>query len=303
MNKYKFAFQALILVGFFLVFSTITNAQVSRTWISATGDDANPCFRASPCKTFTGTLSKTSIGGEINCIDAGSFGTITITKSITIDCEDTQGAISAAATTGVIINLTDPADTAKTVRLRGLSINGLGSGTNGIKILAGNKLVLEEVVIDGFTTHGVSVLTTAGAFSLVVKDTTIRNNGGNGINTFLTGAATATISVDTSLFAFNGVGFNQGAATTSTIQNSGITNNTTGVQASSSTSILSVKDCVIAHNGTGVSALTSAVIRMGSNLVTSNTTGLSGTNIFTWGDNFVDGNGSNGTNNGSVLSQ
>ena len=303
MNKYKFAFQIFVLVGLFFVFSAVANAQSARTWISATGDDANLCSRSFPCRTFAVTISKTSIGGEINCIDAGSFSLVTITKSITIDCEDTQGAISAAGANAVIINITDPADTAKTVRLRGLTINGLGSGLIGVKVLAANKVVLEEVVIDGFTSHGVSLQTSAGALNFVMKETTIRNNVGNGVNTFLTGAATAAVSVDNSLLAFNGIGFNQGAATASTIQSSGITNNTTGVQASGSTSILGVKDCAIALNGTGVLASTSATIRIGSNIITSNTTGLSGTNIFTWGGNFVDGNGSNGTNNGGAASQ
>lgn len=303
MNKYKFTFQTLVLAGFFLVFSAIAGAQVPRTWISAVGDDTNPCSRSAPCKTFVGTVSKTSIGGEIDCIDPGNFGAVTITKSVTINCEDTQGAISAAFANGIIINITDPADTAKSVRIYGLSINGLGSGLNGIRVVAGNKLLLQEVVIDGFTTHGVSILNTSGAFHLTMKDSTVRNNGGNGVNTFLGGAATAAVAVDGSLFAFNGVGFNQGTATAASIENSAFTNNTTGVQASSTTSVLSVKDCVIAHNVTGISALNSAVIRIGDNLVTSNTTGLSGTNIYTLGGNFVDGNTTNGLNNGTALTQ
>jgi hypothetical protein len=303
MNKYKFAFQIFVLVGLFFAFSAVADAQGLRTWISATGDDANPCSRALPCRTFAVTLSKTTMGGEISCTDAGSFNAVTITKSITIDCEDTQGVITASGINGIIINLTDPLDTAKTVRLRGLSINGFATGLIGVKVLAANKVVLEELVIDGFSQHGVSLQTSAGAVSFVMKETTIRNNVGNGVNTFLTGAATATISVDNSLLAFNGIGFNQGAATTSTIQSSGITNNTTGVQASGSTSILGVKDCAIANNGTGVLASTSATVRIGSNIITSNTTGLSGTNIFTWGSNFIDGNGANGTNNGGAASQ
>src|SRR2546427_4341378 len=58
--------------------------QASRTWVSGVGDDANPCSRTAPCKTFAGAISKTAVGGEINALDPGGFGIVTITKSITI---------------------------------------------------------------------------------------------------------------------------------------------------------------------------------------------------------------------------
>jgi len=304
MKNKRFAFQALVLAGIFLVFSAFAYAQVPRTWVSAVGDDANPCTRGNPCRTFAGTISKTSIGGEMDCVDPGAFGVVTITKSVTINCEDMQGTISAGGANGIIVNITDPADTAKSVRIIGVTINGMETGLNGIKVLAGNKLTLEEVVIDGFTTHGISLLNSSGAFSLVVKDSTIKNNAGNGINTFLSGAATATISVESSLIAFNVIGVNIGLATTAEIENSAVTNNKTGLQASGSTSIMAVKDCVIAHSTTGVLAGSSAVVRIGNNIITANATGLSGTNIYTWGSNFVDGNTTaNGTNNGNAAAQ
>src|SRR5262245_22334805 len=58
-------------------------AQATRTWVSGVGNDANPCSRTAPCQTFAGAISKTFINGEISCLDAGGFGTVTITKSIT----------------------------------------------------------------------------------------------------------------------------------------------------------------------------------------------------------------------------
>src|SRR4051812_37920006 len=77
-------------------------AQATRTWVSGVGDDANPCSRTAPCKTFAGAISKTASGGEINCIDPGGFGAVTITKSITIDGGGTFGSVLAAGTTGII---------------------------------------------------------------------------------------------------------------------------------------------------------------------------------------------------------
>src|SRR5688500_9438539 len=106
-------------------------AQATRTWVSGVGDDFNPCSRTAPCKTFAGAISKTAKDGEINCLDPGGFGGVTITKSITIDCEDTQGAISSTLSPSAItVNITDALDVRKTVRLRGISINGMGSGTD-----------------------------------------------------------------------------------------------------------------------------------------------------------------------------
>src|SRR4026209_1216103 len=108
-----------ILGAAFAVLSfTAANAQATRTWVSGVGDDVNPCSRTAPCKTFAGAISKTATNGEINCLDPAGFGTINITKSITIDCEDTQGSILAAGTTGVIVN-----GASIDVHLRGISIN------------------------------------------------------------------------------------------------------------------------------------------------------------------------------------
>src|SRR6478736_2264264 len=78
-------------------------AQASRTWVSGVGDDANPCSRTAPCKTFAGGISKTAVNGEINCLDPGGFGAVTITKSITIDCHEIFGSILHSLTNGINI--------------------------------------------------------------------------------------------------------------------------------------------------------------------------------------------------------
>src|SRR5215212_11157635 len=84
--------------------ATPASAQATRTWVSGVGDDVNPCSRTAPCKTFAGAISKTAPGGEIDCLDPGGFGTLTITKSLTVDCTGVSGGILAALTTGLIIN-------------------------------------------------------------------------------------------------------------------------------------------------------------------------------------------------------
>src|SRR5436853_5822127 len=106
--------------------STTAHAQATRTWVSGVGDDVNPCSRTAPCKTFAGAISKTAVDGEINCLDPGGFGAVTITKSITIDCTGTFGSVLAAGTSGVIINANNAGanDPLRIVRLKGISING-----------------------------------------------------------------------------------------------------------------------------------------------------------------------------------
>ena len=302
MNRFKFAFRIFALVGLFFAFSVIADAQAIRTWVSGVGNDADPCSRTAPCKTFAGAQSKTAANGEINCLDPAGYGAITITKSLTIDCEDTQGAIAASLVNGIILNAANI-----DVRIRGLHINGMGNGINCFRILGSGtvKLTIDEVVCSGFGTHGVSIETSTGSSKVTVLNSVFRNITGNGINTFVTGAGSTTVNVDSSLFAFCGVGINLGAAAVGSVKNSTVTSNTTGIQAAGASSFLNTVNNQVALNTTGVSALSSATIRIGDSLITGNGTGLSGTNIFTWGANFVDGNtpGGNGSNNGAALSQ
>src|SRR5436189_5871440 len=91
-------------------------AQATRTWVSGVGDDANPCSRTAPCKTFAGAISKTAASGEINCLDPGGFGGVTITKSIAIRCHYTEGGVLVSGTNAIVIN----AAATDKVTLRGL---------------------------------------------------------------------------------------------------------------------------------------------------------------------------------------
>src|SRR5213595_1395137 len=110
-------------------------AQASRTWVSGVGDDANPCSRTAPCKTFAGAISKTANGGEINCLDPGGFGAVTITKSIAIKCRYTEGGVLVSGTNAIVISAT----VNDKVTLDGLDINGAQAGAttslSGVKVL------------------------------------------------------------------------------------------------------------------------------------------------------------------------
>src|SRR5580765_4515215 len=101
-------------------FATSASAQATRTWVSGVGDDANPCSRTAPCKTFAGAISKTAAGGEIDALDPGGFGAVTITKAITIDggAPGNGGILTSPGGTGVIVN----AGASDQVILRNLNI-------------------------------------------------------------------------------------------------------------------------------------------------------------------------------------
>ncbi len=136
-------------------FSTVAHAQ-TRTWVSGTGSDANPCSRTAPCQTFAGAFNKTGTNGEISALDPGGFGTINITKSITINGDGTLAGILNAGTTGIIVNITTNLTTDKVV-IRNVSIQGAGTGTDGIRIIDGAEVIVDNVTIGGFTDAGVDV--------------------------------------------------------------------------------------------------------------------------------------------------
>ena len=301
MNKLRFVLQTFVFLGLALAFPVLVEAQATRTWVSGVGDDVNPCSRTAPCKTFAGAISKTATNGEINCLDPGGYGAVTITKSITIDCEDTQGSILAAGTNGVIVNITAGTDTKKHVRLRGLSINGASNtaAVSGVRVLAANFVSVEDTVIDGFQNHGISVETTSGTPKIEVDRVTIRGMVGNGINTFVTGG-TVNLAISNSVFSSTSTGVNLSSNTKATIRDSSAVNNATGLAAFSAE--MNVFNCMISGNTTGIFANASSTFRLYGNIVTSNGTGLSssGGSILSSSNNQVDGNTTNGVVTGFI---
>ena len=45
------------------IFASIANAQATPYWVSGVGDDANPCSRTAPCKTFAGDIENSGRRG------------------------------------------------------------------------------------------------------------------------------------------------------------------------------------------------------------------------------------------------
>jgi len=156
------------------IFSTSAFAQATRTWVSGVGDDANPCSRTAPCKTFAGAISKTATGGEINVLDPGGFGAVTITKSISIIAEYVEAGVLVSGTNGIVIN----APAASHVLLQGLDIEGLGTGIDGVHLIGGSQVYIIRCSIRNFNQNGVNAAsTTAGEKHTFLNDSYVIDNG------------------------------------------------------------------------------------------------------------------------------
>jgi hypothetical protein len=162
-------------------FVSPASAQATRTWVSGVGDDANPCSRTAPCKTFAGAYSKTATWGEINVIDPGGFGAVTIGKSLTIRSDHVEAGVLVSGTNAIVVNL--PAATDR-VELYGLDIEGLNASTtslNGVHIIGSGRTLIRDCRINGFHNgNGVNLVGTANA-AVDIYNTAITNNLG-GVN-------------------------------------------------------------------------------------------------------------------------
>jgi hypothetical protein len=291
-------------------------AQATRTWVSGVGDDVNPCSRTAPCKTFPGAISKTLAGGEINCLDPGGFGAVTITKSITIDCTGTMGGILNAATNGVNVNdsATGTPNTIKVI-LRGISIDGAGTtpGQHGIRFTAGASLVLEQVFVQNQKgQNGISITPSSGTPRIVINNTRVVNNGsatGAGLSILPTGTGGALVSITNSNFDNNTNGILASLAASTgkvviDVADSSMSNNAQkGFSAVAGTGTLQVMATRVnaSFNDVGFSEGGPAVIRIGSSTVTGNNTGIAGNNVRSYGNNQIIGNTTDGTLAAEVL--
>jgi hypothetical protein len=160
-----------------LSFVSPASAQATRTWVSGVGDDANPCSRTAPCKTFAGAISKTAASGEINCIDPGGFGGVTINKALTIRCLGLEAGVLVSGTNAIVV----VAGATDMVTLEGLDIEGLSppnASLNGVLINSGLNVHIINCRIHGFAT-GVQMQSSTNNGRVVVDNSQItRNNGG-----------------------------------------------------------------------------------------------------------------------------
>lgn len=296
----NFRLKTLTLILAVLVCLTLASgasAQATRTWVSGVGDDVNPCSRTAPCKTFAGAISKTAANGEISVLDPGGFGAVTITKSIAIVADGSEGGILASLVNGIIIN-----GAGVNVTLRGLTIEGAGNGINGIRFLNGSSLHIEDCAIQGFATVGISIESTAASEVYIVNTQVRRNNGGTGGGILFKPAATGSVVavLDRVTINDNRYGVRVEDRSTVTVTNSVSSGSTTngfvtvsasaavelnlessvassnlnaGIRSEGLNSIVRISNMVSTDNGVGLQSVASGQIRsFGNNRVEGNTT-------------------------------
>jgi hypothetical protein len=231
MPRFAFVGAALVPALVLLYQAAPARAQPARTWVSGVGDDANPCSRTAPCKTFAAAISKTAAGGEISVLDPGAFGAVTITKSISIVAAGSEGGITGPGTNAIVVNA-GPTDV---VSLQGLFIEGAGSGLNGIQFLAGGTLHVRDCVIRGFRGGtGLAVDVQApGPSQVFVSDSTLADNLG-GILVKPTGS-------------------DEVAAFLDRVRVDG--NSAAGVTADGEAALVRINHSIVTGNGTGLSAV------------------------------------------------
>jgi hypothetical protein len=279
-------------------------AQATRTWVSGVGDDANPCSRTAPCKTWAGAISKTAPGGEIDALDPGGFGALTITKAITLDGGGGQVASTLVSGTN---GFNVAAGANDVVIIRNIRINGLGQtaspGLNGISYSSGAMLSIENCTIFGFSQAGVNVSTSANSI-LNITNTNI-SNAANGIN-FAPSGGTAVGEMDRTTIqkmSGNGITTNTGTVIFTVTQSNIVDVAGVGVNAGGGGSFLSVDHSAVNNDGTGF-ATANGTIRISRSAIYANGTNftIAGGTIASSGDNYVAVNGAT-VPNGTITRQ
>lgn len=301
MSKFRFTIKVMAIAIFMFATVSIAQAQASRTWVSGVGDDANPCSRTAPCKTWAGAISKTAACGEIDALDPGGFGAVTITKSITLDGTGTFASILASLVNGIVIN----AASTDVITIRGISINGFCNGINGINILQAKTVNVEDCVIFRFNTGNGITVNETNDLNLNVRNTVIRDNTLDGINTFSSGG-TVKATLDRVSLTGNGNGLHARQTSRVTANNCNFSNNTTnGVFADATAGVATVRvwySMISTNGGNGVRAGNlgggTSGVEIGQNQINNNTSNgvLVGTGgvVETFVNNSIRGNGTDG---------
>jgi hypothetical protein len=300
MKRYLWTIFAVVSAA--MLYATPAQAQATRTWVSGVGDDANPCARTSPCKTFAGAISKTAEGGEIDVLDPGGFGSLTITKAITVDGGTGSGwaSVLASSANGFIVNVTggthvnDAVVIVRNVSFNGISQSPQPAGTNGINYIKAAHLIVENCVFENFSTAGINESSMASTGLLDVHDCSFDNTGTGILVSTSSGFAVAEI---------NHCRFNALTNGVNTRANAFVTLRDCYFGLGGGSAVLAAAGCQInaansmfANNSIGAN-VAGGTVRLSNNDFFNNTTGVSGTaesaNNNRFRGNGTDGNTSN----------
>jgi len=261
MNQQGIMFKAVAIIVFGVAVCASAQAQ-KRVFVSGVGDDANPCSRTAPCRTFQRGYNLVLAGGEVVALDSAGFGAVSITKSVTLTGEGVYAGITATSSDGIDVD-----SASAVVILRNLSIYGPGGSHFGIGVFDAASLHVENCVIQGFSV-GLAVASANSGIQTFVKDTVMRNNGEG--NDLTTGKAI----FENCRFEKNFNGLDDDGAKV-TLHNCVVAGNSNhGLGATQASSQMMVDNCQVSNNETGISIIIDAQARVSNSEITNNTTGL-----------------------------
>jgi len=307
--------QRLVAAGVLAIVFAPAAAQAAsqRTFVSGSGLDANPCTLSAPCRTFAGALVNTSPGGEIYVLDTAGYGAVTINQAVSIV---NQTSTAAATSSGGGFAITINAGSTDKIVLRGLTVVGGNSGSNGIVFNTGASLAVEDCSISDFTQAAIQFQPTAPA-QLYVSNTRVANTPIAGINVvpqIPSGSGKVQVTINrvigrnngSSSFFFDGRDSGPNVQIFATVANSVGSTSTQGLASATSSShassIVMVRNSTFSNNLTGVNSFGPlSSVFVGHSTITGNGTALSNSGTLdSYGDNDINGNGTLGSSPGSV---
>ena len=263
-------FLLLAIIAATSVAASAARAANIRTWVSGAGNDVDntQCSLSDPCQTFAHAIAETASGGELDCLDPGDFRPVTITISVTIDCEGaSNGGITATSGTAITINTPSIV-----VNLIGLEINGMNEAFDGVYLDAAAYVSIRNCKIYGF---GIDSGIDVRSGTLVVDNVFVAGNG-YGI---IADSSTGVVNV--------------------TVRNSDINNNSqvgilvvgSGGRHAGAT----IEQTTLAFNSTAMSVSEPGVAVIGGSTIVNNAQGLAGGITYSFKNNQIGGNGTDGT--------
>lgn len=223
-------------------------AAAPTSWVYGWGDDLNPCSRTAPCATVNRALEETDEGGVVRAIDAGDYGRVMVTKSVTIDLAG-LGLIAAdnPGENGIVIDAGANDD----VVVRGVSVVGNDAcDTNGIDVRNAHSVTLEDIQVSGHST-AILIDPNATSPSVLIDRAAVRDNCRAGVDAAPAEGRSASVVVRASTISRSGTGVNASGVSHTWLFGSTITANTVGISAAGGGAIIdSAADTQIVGNAT-----------------------------------------------------
>jgi len=250
-----------------------------RAFVSGEGSDVPGCASViTPCRTFQYAHDNiVAPGGSIYVANAANYGQLVITHAISIINDGSGTAtILAPSSDGIDIE----AGASDVILIKGLTIDGVGMGNNGINLTSAGSLTVTATTVKGFGAglpngNGIFIQPGSGALTLDISDTLSTGNARAGI--LISAAGTAGIRASLTRDQANGNQYGVylvdagGSQTVVANQVTASNNTNTGFVAVAGDGSLYLTRCVASGNPTAGVSSSKIVYSAGDNAIYGNT--------------------------------